>query len=329
MAAAFSLKELYNRSHLFRASLIVFLSYCLIYFGLGLVQEGSLNQLSYTHYLFFAINGLLMLFAYPLIYIFEKVFGYMSDVTLMELSDTNHPLLRRLSEKAPGSFQHSIMVSNLAQEAALRIGANPLLARVGALYHDIGKSVQAVFFTENQTGMVSPHKSMKPEDSAKIVIDHVKEGVKLANKYGLPKVITDFILTHHGKGKTKYFMIQDAKENPGKSVDESKYAYPGPNPFTKETAILMMADSVEAASRSLPEYTDETIGELIDKIVQNQLDEGYFKLAPITFLEIETVKEIFKEKLRNIYHTRIAYPKEALEKPVEKKEDEDKGEPQN
>lgn len=327
MAAAFSLKELYNRGQLFRASVIVFLSYCLIFFGLSLVQEGSFKNLQYTNYIYFMVNGLLMLFAYPLIYIYEKVFGYLSDVTLMELSDTNHPLLRRLSEKAPGTFQHSIMVSNLAQEAAIRIDANPLLARVGALFHDIGKSVQSVYFTENQTGKISPHNSLEPEQSAKIVIDHVKEGVKLANKHGLPKIISDFILTHHGLGKTKYFMIQEQKANPEKEVDENKYSYPGPNPFTKETAILMMADSVEAASRSLEEYTDESINNLVDKIVENQLDEGYFRLAPITFLEIEIVKDTYKEKLKNIYHTRIAYPKEALEskkdkaKSAEKKDD--------
>ena len=313
MAAAFSLKELYNRGQLFRSSIFVFLSYCLIYFGLALVQGGSFDQVNYTYYLYFVINGLLMLFAYPLIYIFEKLFSYLSDVTLMELSDTNHPLLRRLSEKAPGTFQHSIMVSNLAQEAAIKIDANPLLARVGALYHDIGKSVQPIYFTENQSGSISPHKNMKPEDSAKVVIDHVKEGVKLANKHGLPKIITDFISTHHGLGKTKFFMIQDAKENPNKEIDETKYAYPGPNPFTKETAILMMADSVEAASRSLGEYTDETIGNLVEKIIESQLSDGNFRNAPITFKEIEIVKETFKEKLRNIYHTRIAYPKEALE----------------
>ncbi|MFB6319976.1 HD family phosphohydrolase [Saccharicrinis sp. FJH54] len=320
MAAAFSLKELYNRGQLFRASVIVFLSYCLIYLGLALVQEGSFKQLvlEYKHFLFFVLNGLLMLFAYPLIYIYEKVFGYLSDVTLMELSDTNHPLLRRLSEKAPGTFQHSIMVSNLAQEAAIRIEANPLLARVGALYHDIGKSVQSVYFTENQTGKISPHNSLEPEESAKIVIDHVKEGVKLANKHGLPKMIVDFILTHHGLGKTKFFMIQEAKAHPDKEIDEHKYMYPGPNPFTKETAILMMADSVEAASRSLEEYTDESINNLVEKIIQNQLDEGFFKYAPITFLEIEKVKETFKEKLKNIYHTRIAYPKEALESQKDK-----------
>lgn len=313
MAAAFSLKELNKRGQLFRSSLFVFFSYCLIYFGLGLVQEGNFNQIEYTFYLFFLINGLLMLFAYPLIYIYEKTFGYMSDVTLMELSDTNHPLLRRLSENAPGTFQHSIMVSNLAQDAAIKIGANPLLARVGALYHDIGKSVQSIYFTENQSGKISPHDALKPSESARIVIDHVKEGVKLAHKYNLPKMIIDFIETHHGLGKTKFFMIQDANENPDKEIDLRLYSYPGPNPFTKETAILMMADSVEASSRSLDDYTDESIDKLVESIVGNQLAEGYFNFAPITFLEIEKVKETFKAKLRNIYHTRIAYPKEALE----------------
>jgi cyclic-di-AMP phosphodiesterase PgpH len=313
MAAAFSLMELNKRSQLLRASIIVFISYCLLYLGLSLVHEGSLMTVNYKFMLYFVFNGLLMLFAYPLIYIFEKIFGYLSDVTLMELSDTNHPLLRRLSEKAPGTFQHSIQVSNLAQEAAIRIGANPLLTRVGALYHDIGKSVQSIYFTENQIGNQSPHSALQPEDSARIIIDHVKEGVRLAQKHRLPKAIIDFIETHHGKGVTKYFLIQESKNNPGKEVDEAHFQYPGPNPFSKETAIMMMADSVEAASRSLDEYSDESIDKLVDTLINNHMAEGYLRRAPITFLEIDIVKETFKEKLKNIYHTRIAYPKEAME----------------
>lgn len=313
MAAAFSLMELNKRSQLLRASIIVFISYCLLYLGLSLVHEGSVLTVNYKFMLYFVFNGLLMLFAYPLIYIYEKIFGYLSDVTLMELSDTNHPLLRKLAEKAPGTFQHSIQVSNLAQEAAIRIGANPLLTRVGALYHDIGKSVQSIYFTENQIGNQSPHSTLKPEDSARIIIDHVKEGVKLAQKHRLPKAIVDFIETHHGKGITKYFLIQETKDNPGKEVDEARYRYPGPNPFTKETAIMMMADSVEAASRSLDEYTDESIDKLVETLINNHMAEGYLRRAPVTFLEIDIVKETFKEKLKNIYHTRIAYPKEAME----------------
>ena len=220
-----------------------------------------------------------------------------------------------MSETVPGTFQHSMQVANLAAEAANRIGAKSQLVRTGALYHDIGKMENPVFFTENQQGGINPHKNLSYEQSAQVVISHVTDGLKLAEKNNLPKVIKDFISTHHGKGKTKYFYISWKNEHPGQEPDEAKFTYPGPNPFTKEQAILMMADAVEAASRSLPEYTEASIGNLVDKIIDSQVDEGYFKECPITFKDIATVKEVFKEKLKTIYHTRISYPELKKEEP--------------
>ncbi len=313
IAATFTLRDLNRRAQLFQASIIVFLVYSLMFLGLGLIQEGDVTLIYYEGFIFFAINGILMLFAYPLIYVYEKAFRYVSNVTLMELANTNHPLLRKLSENAPGTFHHCIQVSNLCQEAAIRIGANPLLAYVGSLYHDIGKSVNSVYFTENQAGQQSPHKNLQPEESAHIIIDHVKEGVKLAQKHGLPNQIINFIKTHHGFGQTKFFLYQYKQSHPEEALPNDKFSYPGPDPFTKETAILMMADSVEASSRSLESYTDETIDAQVEKIIESQLQEGRFKFAPITFAEIEIIKATFKEKLKNIYHTRIAYPEEKKE----------------
>lgn len=255
----------------------------------------------------FVINGVLLLFAYPLLFMLEKIFGFTSNVTLVELSNINNDLLRRLSEVAPGTFQHSMQVANLAAEAAIRVGGKSQLVRTGALYHDIGKMENPAFFTENQSG-VNPHKSLSYEQSAQVVIDHVQDGLKLAEKNNLPKAIKDFIVTHHGYSKTKYFYVSYVNENPDKKVDELAFTYPGPNPFSKETAILMMADSVEAASRSLPEYTEDSISNLVDKIIDSQVEEGYFRECPITFKDIEVVKCVFKEKLRTVYHTRISYP---------------------
>ena len=226
---------------------------------------------------------------------------------MVELSNINHPLLREMSEIAPGTFQHSLQMSNLAAEAANRIGAKSQLVRTGALYHDIGKLMNPAFFTENQSG-VNPHKSLSYEQSAQVIINHVTDGLKLADKHNLPKVIKEFINTHHGQGLTKYFYISYKNEHPNEEVDAEKFRYPGVNPFTKEQAILMMADAVEAASRSLSEYTEESIGGLVDKIIDSQVADGFFKECPITFKDIAQVKALFKEKLKTIYHTRITYP---------------------
>ena len=280
LVAIFSLRELSQRSQLFRTALLVILTYAAIYFAFELISENDLSKLT---------------------------FGFTSNVTLVELSNINNDLLRRMSETVPGTFQHSMQVANLAAEAAIRIGAKSQLVRTGALYHDIGKMENPAFFTENQSG-VNPHKNLSYEQSAQVVISHVTDGLKLADKHNLPKVIKDFISTHHGRGKTKFFYISWKNEHPGEEPNEEVFTYPGPNPFSKETAILMMADSVEAASRSLPEYTEESISNLVDKIIDSQVQEGYFKECPITFKDIATIKAVFKEKLKTIYHTRISYP---------------------
>ena len=307
MVSIYSLRELSQRSQLLRTALVVFASYALLYFAFELIHEDDLTKLNTRMYIYFMINGILLLFAYPLLFILEKTFGFTSNVTLVELSNINNSLLREMSEIAPGTFQHSLQMANLAAEAANKIGAKSQLVRTGALYHDIGKMVNPAFFTENQSG-VNPHKSLNYEQSAQVIISHITDGLKLAEKHNLPKVIKDFISTHHGRGLTKYFYISYKNEHPDEEVDTEKFRYPGPNPFTKEQAILIMADSVEAASRSLPEYTEESIGTLVDKIIDAQVTEGFFKECPITFKDIALVKALFKEKLKTMYHTRISYP---------------------
>ena len=307
MVASYSLRELSQRSQLLRTALVVFISYALLYFAFELIHEDDLTKLNTRMYIYFMINGILLLFAYPLLFLLEKIFGFTSDVTLVELSNINNSLLREMSEVAPGTFQHSLQMANLAAAAANKIGGKSQLVRTGALYHDIGKMVNPAFFTENQSG-VNPHKSLSYEQSAQVIISHITDGLKLAEKHNLPKVIKDFISTHHGRGLTKYFYISYKNEHPDEEVDQEKFRYPGPNPFTKEQAVLMMADSVEAASRSLPEYTEESISTLVDKIIDTQVSEGYFKECPITFKDIATVKALFKEKLKTMYHTRISYP---------------------
>ncbi len=307
MVAIYSLRELSQRSQLLRTALVVFISYALLYFAFELIHEDDLTKLNTRMYIYFMINGILLLFAYPLLFLLEKIFGFTSDVTLVELSNINNSLLREMSEVAPGTFQHSLQMANLAAAAANKIGGKSQLVRTGALYHDIGKMVNPAFFTENQSG-VNPHKSLSYEQSAQVIISHITDGLKLAEKHNLPKVIKDFISTHHGRGLTKYFYISYKNEHPDEEVDQEKFRYPGPNPFTKEQAVLMMADSVEAASRSLPEYTEESISTLVDKIIDTQASEGYFKECPITFKDIATVKALFKEKLKTMYHTRISYP---------------------
>ncbi|MBO4985250.1 MAG: HDIG domain-containing protein [Bacteroides sp.] len=308
LVAIYSLRELSQRSQLFRTAFLVILTYAAVYFAFELITENDLSKLNGSMYIYFVINGMLLLFVYPLLFLLEKTFGFTSNVTLVELSNINTPLLRRMSETVPGTFQHSMQVANLAAEAANRIDAKSQLVRTGALYHDIGKMENPVFFTENQSAGVNPHKNLSYEQSAQVVISHVTDGLKLAEKHNLPKVIKDFISTHHGKGKTKYFYISWKNEHPDQEPDDTLFTYPGPNPFTKEQAILMMADAVEAASRSLPEYTEESIAALVEKIIDSQVADGFFKECPITFKDIATVKNVFKEKLKMIYHTRISYP---------------------
>ena len=308
LVAIFSLRELSQRSQLFRTAFLTLVTYAAVYFAFELITENDLSKINGSMYIYLGINALFLLFTYPLMFLIEKAFGFTSNVTLVELSNINTPLLRRMSETVPGTFQHSMQMANLAAEAANHIGANSQLVRTGALYHDIGKMENPAFFTENQSAGINPHKSLSYEQSAQVVISHVTDGLRLADKHNLPKVIRDFITTHHGAGTTKYFYISWKNEHPGEEPPHEMFHYPGPNPFTKEQAILMMADSVEAASRSLPEYTEESISSLVEKIIDSQVNEGFFKLCPITFKDIDTVKSVFKEKLRTIYHTRISYP---------------------
>ena len=308
IVAIFSLFRMVRRSQLVRAAIFIFFTYSLFYAGISLWQEGDVQKIDPRLFGQFAINAALILLAYPLIDIFERTFRFLSDVTLMELSDTNHPLLRMLAEKAPGTFQHSIQVANLAQEVAYKIGANPMLVRAGAMYHDIGKTVSPIYFTENQAAGLNPHADLDFEDSAKIIIDHIENGVKLARKEKLPEQIIDFIRTHQGTTKTKFFYNSYVNQHPDKDVDSTIFTYPGPTPFTKETAIVMMADAIEATSKSLKNYTDEEIDNLVENIINSELKEEQFKNAPITFKEITQAKEVLKLKLRNIYHARIEYP---------------------
>lgn len=307
LAATFSINHLSKRSQLLRTAGITLIVYILTYGTLCLATDGNLSLFSPRMLLMFLCNSIILSFAYILILIIEKLFGFTSMVTLVELSDINHPLLRRLAEEAPGTFQHVMQVSTLAAEGARAIGANVQLVRTGALYHDIGKMESPVFFTENQHG-VNPHAGLDPETSARKIISHVTDGLVLASKAKLPQVIKDFIAEHHGKGITKYFYNTAVNESNGQPVDRSKFQYPGPNPQSKETAILMMADCVEAASRSLKDYSKENIDNLIDKIIDSQIADGLLKESPLSFADVETIKDTFKKRLATIYHTRIAYP---------------------
>ena len=307
LVAIYSLRELSQRAQVIKTALFATLASCAIYFALQLIQSNDITKLDHSIYTYFAMNGVLLLLAYPLMYLIEKLFGFTSNVTLFELSNTNKGVLRDLSEIAPGTFQHSITVGNLAAEIANRIGANSLLVRTGALYHDIGKMVNPVFFTENQAG-VNPHDALTSAESARIIIGHVKEGVKIAEKNNLPTVIKNFILTHHGRGLVKYFYVKEQNAHPDEPLDKAAFMYPGPNPFTREQAILMMSDTVEAASRSLSDYTEESISNLVNKLIDSQVTEGYYKECPITFRDIDQSKQVLIERLTSIYHTRIQYP---------------------
>ena len=307
LVAIYSLRELSKRSQIFITAILVTISSCIVYLALQLMQDNQVFNIDPSMYTYFIINGIFLLLSYPMMYLIEKMFGFISNVTLFELSNTNKGLLRNLSEIAPGTFQHSITVGNLAAEIANRIHANSLLVRTGALYHDIGKMTNPVFFTENQAG-VNPHDQLSDLESAQIIISHVTEGLKLAEKFNLPGIIKDFISTHHGNGLTKFFYINYCNEHPDEKVDKEQFQYPGPNPFTREQAILMMADTVEAASRSLKEYTEESISALTNKLIDSQVAGGFFRECPITFRDIALAKAVLIERLKSIYHTRISYP---------------------
>lgn len=307
LIAIYSLRELTRRAQVFKTAILVGIGSTFVYLALQLMQDNDFSSMDHDMYYHFVVNAVLLLIAYPMMYIIEKMFGFVSSVTLFELSNTNRGLLRDLSEIAPGTFQHSITVGNLAAEIANKIGANALLVRTGALYHDIGKMKNPVFFTENQAG-VNPHDSLTYQESARIIISHVTEGVKLAERENLPTIIRDFIVTHHGTGITKFFYIKYKNEHPEEEVDPAPFTYPGPNPFTREQAILMIADGVEAASRSLPEYTEESISTLVNRMIDQDVTDGYFKECPITFRDLAIAKLVLIERLKAIYHTRISYP---------------------
>ena len=308
LIAIYSLRELSKRSQIFLTAILVVIGEAAVYLGLQLIQVDSVTKLDSTMYYHLAISGFFLLFAYPLMLVVEKTFGFVSTVTLFELSNTNNELLRRLSQVAPGTFQHSITVGNLAAEVANKIGAKAQLVRTGALYHDIGKMTNPAFFTENQAG-VNPHEKLTEKESAAIIISHVTEGLKIAEKYNLPRVISDFISTHHGEGLTMYFYVKYKNAHPDEDVDPEPFRYPGPNPFTREQAVLMMCDTVEAASRSLKEYTEENISKLVNTLIDRQVSENYFRDCPITFRDITVAKQTLIERLKSIYHTRIQYPK--------------------
>ena len=307
LVAIYSLRELSQRAQLFKTAILVTLASCAVYFALQLMQDNSILTMDHSMYKHFIANGVMLLFAYPLMLVVEKMFGFISNVTLIELSNTSKDLLRKMSEVAPGTFQHSIMVGNLAAAISDKIDAKTQLVRTGALYHDIGKIQNPAFYTENQAG-VNPLNKMDRKAAAQIIINHVTEGLKLADKYNLPTEIKDFIMTHHGLGKTKYFYISYKNEHPKEKIDESVFSYAGPNPFTREQAILMMADTVEAASRSLTEYTEENISNLVNTLIDGQVSDGFYTDCPITFHDINVAKQVLTERLKVIYHTRISYP---------------------
>jgi putative nucleotidyltransferase with HDIG domain len=312
--AIFSLTNIYKRSKLFITAFKVFMTYSIVYFGIGIMQEGNLEAMNWSNYLWFAGNGVLLLLSYPLVFLFEKTFRFISDATLFELSDTNQPLLRKLAEDAPGSFQHSIQVANLSDEAAREIGADNLLARTGAFYHDIGKTVNPEFFIENQPEGFSPHDQLDPLESSRIITGHVTKGLELAREYNLPDPVIDFIRTHHGTS-VAYFFYRKFLDNNPKSTDAQKnFMYPGPKPFSKETAIVMMADAIEASSRTLSSYSEENISELVERIIYIQEQDGQLQNTPLTFRDITEIKNVFVKRLSNIYHARITYPAREMNK---------------
>jgi putative nucleotidyltransferase with HDIG domain len=306
MVTILTVSELYKRANLFISVGQITFIYVLGYFAFFIIQEGNIELIKWDYFGYFVLCGLLTLFSFPLIYIYEKMFGLVSDVSLLELSDTNSKLLKELSNKAPGTFHHSLNVANLAEAAANEIGANAMLTRVGALYHDIGKMVNPTYFTENQMSSINSHDELDPKESAKIIIDHVIIGIEIAKKNKLPDRIIDFIRTHHGTRLVHYFYSKETEKSGIASKED--FSYPGPTPFSKETAILMMADSVEAASKSLKEPTSSMLDEFVEKIIDGQLNQGQFLNANITLKEIQRIKKVLKKKLNNMYHLRIEYP---------------------
>jgi cyclic-di-AMP phosphodiesterase PgpH len=300
--------RLHHRSQFFFTSLMIMLSYSVIYVGMTLMQEGSIAQVSRVSFLMFGISALLTLFSYPLIYLFERMFGMITDVSLIELSDTNSKLLRELAITTPGTFQHSLIVSNIAEEAARAIGANSLLARTGALYHDIGKMDMPMYYIENQTGGINPHDDLSYEESARIITGHVIRGIEKARLNKIPEAIIDFIRTHHGTRYTQYFYNKFKEENGDEPFDETPFRYRAPIPFSKETSILMMADSIEAASRSLKSPSEQDVSDLVEKLIDSQMEGKQFRNSLLTLKDISTIKKIIKKKLLSIYHIRIEYP---------------------
>jgi cyclic-di-AMP phosphodiesterase PgpH len=303
-----SVVDLKKRSQFFFTSILVFTAYSSTYIGMTLMQDGSLSDINTNNFIWFAGSSLLVLFSYPLIFLYEKLFGLITDVSLMELSDINSPLLRELSVHTPATLQHSMQVANLAEEAIEEIGGNALLARAGALYHDIGKMDMPLYFTENQGKTINPHDELTSEESASIIISHVIKGIELAKKHNIPERIIDFIRTHHGTRRTQYFYLQFINNNPEDIVDESKFRYHGPIPFSKETAVVMMADSVEAVSRTIKSTDEKAISEMVDTVINMQIEQQQFINADITFRDISTIKKIFKKKLQYMFHARIEYP---------------------
>jgi cyclic-di-AMP phosphodiesterase PgpH len=304
----FAVAEMRKRQQILNAAALVFFFYVIIFVSYHLGFGTSIAVTKFSSYIPFAISSMLVLLTYPLIYLTEKFFGFISDFKLLELCDLNHPLLRRLSKDVPGTFQHSLQVANLAEEAIYYIGGNSLLVRAGAMYHDIGKMQNPNFFTENQANGFSPHQEIEPLESARIIINHVIVGVEMAKKYKLPEQVIDFIRTHHGTTSVRYFYDLFKKQGHDVNAAESQFRYPGPIPFSKETAVLMIADGVEAASRSLKVHDAVTINDLVDQIIEYKIENNQFINSDITFKDITTIKKIFKKRLMNIYHARIEYP---------------------
>lgn len=307
MLAVFSLRSLSSRAQIIRATFLIFVIYNVMTCSYSLMTGGALGRNDLSNLLYFSFNLIFNMFSYLLIYLIEKGFGYVSNITLVELSDVNRPLPRQLSEQAPGTFQHSMQMALLASDAATAIGADARLVRAGALYHDIGKMRNAAYFTENQ-GSVNPHDQLTPMESAAVIIKHVTDGIAMAQKHNLPPAIQDFIRMHHGRGVTKYFYNEYCNAHPDETVDVDKFTYPGPNPNSKETGILMLADAIEASSRSLKDLSKETLIAHVNKIVDSIVADGLLNDTPLTFRDIQTIKDVFAEKLATIYHSRIAYP---------------------
>ncbi len=314
VVAVFSLNKMHRRGHLIMAVVWVLLTYVILYFALEMIFEGTLKNIDLKMLQWFALSSILIVLVYPLVFIFEKMFGFVSDVTLIELSDTNQPLLRKMAEEAPGSFQHSLQIANLSEEIILKIGGNPFLVRAGSLYHDIGKIARPEFFIENQAVGINPHDKLNYMKSAEVIIDHVKNGVKLAKKYKLPEALVEFIATHHGTTKAQYFYLKHQEENPDEELDDKLFVYPGPLPQSREATVVMIVDGIEAASRSLKEKTHENIKDVVNKMIDNKIRDGQLENSEVTFHDIKIIKETLLNKLLNIYHVRIEYPKEKSNK---------------